>query len=616
MNALVEKRSPVSVSQIWEDGFHLVLEKAGWIAGCTGVALLLAIIYLIRTTPVYEAKTTVEVEQEESKILNNVEDVRKQDLDKIETLKTIEQNLQSQTIFFRVAQNFDLKNDPDFRAEAKAGSLTDEQAAGMLAGMVDVRLRRGTRLIDIFVDHSKPLMAQKLANEVVREYMRQDLELRSGANASAFSFLVEEAQRLRNKLGQSEQAMQAYQEGPGLTVAEMRKKLGDYESQLALLSLRYRDKHPKIVALKHQIELCQNFLQSHRDVIRSENQQTYTSYDVLTREVEADKILYESVLRRLKETQVTKAIEANNVRIVEPALAPALPLRPRKTATMVFALFGGLVVGIGSAWGRNILANSLKTVDQAETALQLPVMGSIPLSEDPLYDPEELLYVWNDPDSEISESFRSLRAALGVSKNPNSVLLFTSAGPGEGKTFCCSNCAISLAQQGFKTLLIEGDLRRPSLDKIFLSDRNYLGITDYLAGHNRFQEVVADTAIDHLSLIPIGSVKGGVSEKLSPAKFNRLIEEALRHYDRVIIDTAPMLSVGDTLLMLERVEGVFLVVHSGRTARKAAWRAVQLLERVNARLMGVILNGIPLRLGLPYYYSYSARESYGPLLET
>ena len=184
--------------------------------------------------------------------------------------------------------------------------------------------------------------------------------------------------------------------------------------------------------------------------------------------------------------------------------------------------------------------------------------------------------------------------------------------PGEGKTFSSANYAASLAQQGLRTLLVDLDLRRPKVEKFFLGKTNGLpGVTDYFLGRKKFEELwQQNEEIPKLCWIPAGASVPNPAELIMQSDFTQLIKEGLANYDRVIIDTAPLLPVSDTLLLADKVQTVVLVVQSCKTSRKAVARSIQMLKSANAPIGGLVLNLLPNRLLNGYYYSYYSHYSY------
>jgi receptor protein-tyrosine kinase len=322
--------------------------------------------------------------------------------------------------------------------------------------------------------------------------------------------------------------------------------------------------------------------------------------------------------------------------------------------SVALGLLGGIAAGLATIFGMNALDRSVKTVDQAETTLGLPVLAAIPevsrseaASDRPATDvpagTSSYRLVAEAPEGPAAEAFRNLRASLSLlgPEADRKVFLFTSALPNEGKSFTSANYSLSLAQQGHRVLLIDGDLRRPSLHKIFRevgptgdaapeTDEQH-GIVDYLVGDVALSDairVVSARDVDiigtqssspggtvtatggQLSVLAGGRRAPNPAELLSGHTFAELVAEAAKEFDRVVIDSAPVLAVSDTLLMTPHVQSVCMVVRAKRTARNAVQRAVMLLAGTGSRPAGVILNRLPRNRGTDYYYYY-ASHGYG-----
>jgi capsular exopolysaccharide synthesis family protein len=269
--------------------------------------------------------------------------------------------------------------------------------------------------------------------------------------------------------------------------------------------------------------------------------------------------------------------------------------------------------------GISFLDTSLKTVDEAENALRLPVLCALPQMGRVRRNGTALVFQENGH-SEGAEGFRTLRTSLSMlgPVKDRRVFLFTSAMPQEGKTFCSVNYAASLAQLGLKTLLIDGDLRRPTVESTLLGERTeHAGVSDFLTGQKTFQQVLQPSRVERLDFISAGTESPNAAELLAKDALSALVEEALKHYDRVVVDSAPIHAVSDTLLMLKSVQTVCLVIRAARTSCRSVLRAVHLLRQAEAPLAGIILNRMPRRWDLGYgdyyygpYYDYSYRGKY------
>jgi len=337
-------------------------------------------------------------------------------------------------------------------------------------------------------------------------------------------------------------------------------------------------------------------------------------FNVLKREMESDLALYDSVLTRIKETDLTKGLEKNAVILAENASMPYGPYKPNRLFLIGSSFFLSLFIGIGSAFGMIVIDSSIKTVDQAEDLLGLPVLGAIPEDKQSSERSNERLVVAESPNSTCTESYRSLRAAiqmLGREEN-RKVVLFTSALPSEGKTFTAINYAMTLAQQGHNTLLVDFDLRRPAVGVTFKQESDQPGVTSYFLGDNQIDELPVSDIIKNFSIIPAGPRVPNPGEQVSNGEIvSKFFGEVSKIYDRIVIDTPPINAVSDTMYLLDLADVICLVIRSGRTPKKAIGRAIQVMERSGESPSGIVLNFLPEHTGYGYHYYYSYNNYYG-----
>ncbi|MEI6491779.1 MAG: polysaccharide biosynthesis tyrosine autokinase [Verrucomicrobiota bacterium] len=324
-------------------------------------------------------------------------------------------------------------------------------------------------------------------------------------------------------------------------------------------------------------------------------------YNALTRELQTDKTLYESVLNRLKEVDLTKGLAEGSASVHEPALgASTIPVPYVKTLLM--GLFGGIALGIVLAIGIGTLDPSVRTVEQAEMITGLGVITVIPR----IKTKNPGLMAATDRHGVVAEAFRTARTALVLTGDRvnKSVLLFTSALPGEGKTFCSANFAVALAHQGLRTLYMDADLRNPSVSKLFYGEHRKPGFSDVLLGASTLRTATLESGIENLSILTAGSRPPNPAELLSHASLEQFFIEARAAYDCIILDTAPVIAVSDTLLLVRFVDVCALVVRAQATARKSIKHAIRLLDDLDRPPAGIFLN--MLNEGHSYY-AYSGR---------
>jgi capsular exopolysaccharide synthesis family protein len=394
-------------------------------------------------------------------------------------------------------------------------------------------------------------------------------------------------------------------------------------------------------------------------------------YNDLKRELETDTALYAAVLGRIKEIDMTKELSESPVQIQEMAMV-AGPVGKPPLMILLGAILNGLGIGIAIVLGLHKLDTSLKTVDQVELLTGIAVAAAIPqvgegstskfgfLSKEQY---KELQLAWEnamrtlrdktrplssrlsdlqtilspslamighphmattlpqggelvvkeDRSGLVAEAFRSLRATIATNalvENQRSFLI-TSALPSEGKSFCSSNFATTLAQQGFKTLLVDADLRKPSISRMFFGINRKPGLSEVLLGTVASADAVNPGGVEGLTVMTAGGLSSNPSELLAGKKFRDFLADALTKYDRVVIDSAPVLAVSDTVLIAPSADVVCLVVRSFLTPRKMVARALKTLAEVKIKPAGLIFNCIPTGVGAYAYYSGKYYGSYG-----
>ena len=348
-------------------------------------------------------------------------------------------------------------------------------------------------------------------------------------------------------------------------------------------------------------------------------------YSILKREADTNKQLYDGMLQKLKEAGITAGLRSSNIRVVDPALIPGGPSRPNKSRNVMLSILVGLIGGIGLALLREYLDNTVKTPDDIETLARLPSLAVVPalsnsngkrtgrfakLLKAPVIVGKEgraELVSHNMPQSQMSEAFRALRTSLLLSQadHPPQVILMTSALPREGKTTAAVNLAVTLAQLGDKTLLVDADLRKPGINRaLSLVDGKHAGLSSYLAGVSSLDLItVPHPAITNLAAIPTGPIPPNPADLLSSRRLTELIAELRTRYKFVVIDSPPIMAATDAVILSVLVDGVLLVVRSGETPKEAFTRTRDLLAGVKCHMLGVVLNAVDAS-SPDYYYSY------------
>lgn len=503
------------------------------------------------------------------------------------------------------------------------------------------------------------ITAQGAPENIVNERLRQLQEERTRAQASRY---------------EKEALFRLVQEGdfgslPGVfdskLMQDLTVRMAEVRQLHAQFAATFTPDYPKVKQLQNQIDEMETVLAAEREraakritneyqaAVRREKliEQAFAQqqrqaetiaeqsvqYNILKREVDTNKQLYDGLLQRLKEAGVSAGLKASNIRVVDAAEPPKRPARPNLLLNLASAIILGAMLGVGAAFLQEYLDNTLKTSEDVERFLRLPSLAVIPAAQTlngrhgaygyGAYGHAAALTGGAPKDngaaiarggwyridtgaqhSALSEAFRGLRTSvlLSSAERPPRSLLISSSRPGEGKTTIAINLAISLAQLGQRVLLIDGDLRRPSVHKAFgIQDEN--GLVRYLTGGVDWRACVRATNQPGLDVLVCGPLPPNPAELLSSERMRALIAQASSEYGMVVADSAPLLNVADSRILATMVEGMVLVVEGGGTPRDLARRSQAAARHVGANLIGVVLNKLDARhdgYGYDYRYDY------------
>jgi polysaccharide biosynthesis transport protein len=447
-------------------------------------------------------------------------------------------------------------------------------------------------------------------------------------------------------------------EGPGVGASgsqlleNLRAKQVDLNIQAADLATQFGPSYPKLAQMNNQLKEIDVQIQREmkkiaskvrgqymtalqrenmlRDALEKQKQEanrlneSAIEYNLLKRDSETYRTLYEGLLQKLKEAGVSAGLKSNNFRIVDSARAPTGPIEPNIPRNLLFAFVLGSATGVGLAFLLEGLDNTIRTTDQAQMISGLAPLGMIPLGSKSAREgpnPKRLVIATSKeavelvtqvrPQSQMAESYRALRTSLLLSNlgSPPKVIMVTSALPQEGKTTTSINCAVVLAQKGVRVLLIDADLRRPSIHKT-LGMGPRTGLSNVLTGSTTLEQAITHTAVlPNLFVLPAGTPPPNPAELLASANMRDVLAQLREEYDHIIVDTPPSLSVTDAVVLSPRADAVVLVIRSGQTTKQALRRARDILAQVNAKVVGVLLNAVDLS-SPDYYYYYEYQGKY------
>ncbi|MEN1925784.1 GumC family protein [Luteimonas qiangzhengi] len=422
------------------------------------------------------------------------------------------------------------------------------------------------------------------------------------------------------------------------TLSQQRAQLNaQYQQQLQT----YKPEYPAMVALKGQIDEVERQIEQERGSVRASIRAEYDAaqsredmliaqlsnlrtsaldvdtrsidYNILRREVDTNRQLYDGLLQRYKEIGVAGGVSSNNISIVDRGMVPSGRFKPNLPLNLAIGLMLGLMLGVLIAFVLEFLDDTIKSPEDLEQHLRLPVLGVIPhLRKQSVED------ALADQRSAFSESYRSVRTALQFSTDGGvpRTLLITSAGPSEGKSTTAITLARNFAQLGKRVLLVEADLRNPSLHRV-LGMRAEAGLSSLLAGAASIQKVVNTTDDERLDVVLAGPLPPNPAELLSGSRMLSMLSVAAQKYDQVIIDGPPVLGIADAPILSNLVGGTLMVVQAGDTRIKTAQAAIKRLAAARARMLGGLLTHYDAKVA-GYGYDYDSYYAYGttPKLES
>jgi len=441
-------------------------------------------------------------------------------------------------------------------------------------------------------------------------------------------------------------------------IVELQKRSGELAVQLSKLEISFGPKHPQVVAAKEELATIQKQIDDSRGALQerlkadyeravrdeqslsgafvlakaeaSQQNQAGIQFNILKKEVETANSLYTEFLQRTSQAKITEHEQHNTLKMIDPPQVPTAPVAPNRPRTILIGFLMSLVAGLGLVLFLEYLDNTVKTVEDVNRFAQLPALSVIPaisahkrralksanngskktssglaITKANGFNTERLFAL--DTRSSIAEAYRVLRTSVLLSSTdkPPKTSLVTSGQPGEGKTTTAVNSAISLAQLGSSVLIIDCDLRKPSVHKVLGIDF-VEGLSTYLTGGGEVDDFIQKLPIPNLSVLTSGRIPPNPAEMISSSKMKDMLRLLGERYDHIVIDSPPLLKVTDPVILSRLVDGVILVVHGGKSTRDVVRRTRYELTAAGARIFGVVLNNVDA--GQEAYDSYYYEE--------
>jgi len=745
---LDEGRPLVDLPAYW----RIVRKHYRLVIAIMAAVITVTMVKVMLQTPMYEAQTTIMIEPSAQSggtdTLENLVQIEAAATDADSYYKTQCAILQSRGLAADVIKTLGLEHNVSFAGKpAKPGLLAGiikrfhgaidrklsnnhqvqlppgfQDNKGVAPGLVHEYLAmlnvapiEDTNLVKISVMSSDPELSATIANAHVRAYVSEEGEEHGQQTEDAQVYLKAKLLETKQKLGDSEAALNAYRRAKGIipglisldgkdaivldrladlskdlteaqverisleaqvslikkhqyaslptiiddpTIQAMEKEVDGLYSQRAALASQFKPSYPplakldaqigetqarvaaminaKVSALQSQYEEADAKVTELQDEMDRQRQETLklndsaAQYAMLQRDVDTNRELYNALLTRIKDVEMSGDIQSKNVSVINSAEVPDGPSSPKKLLALMLAVVGGLGLGLGSAFIVEMTDNSLKNPEEAENYLKLPNLGVVPefssVNGKSAYAPRELisavggrsstvlppgreLVTTHGSYSRVGEAYRNLRTALLLSRagGPPKVTLITSAMSQEGKTVTAVNISVMLSQLGGTVLLIDADLRRARCHRVLAVD-NHLGLTEVLTGSRGLVEMIRATEIENLYFLSAGSVPPNPTELLNSQKMADVMVQLREAYEYVVIDSAPVLPVSDSMVLSKLTDGVVMVANGSATPRQQVRNACARLEYARAKILGLVLNKV--KIHSPDYHNYYHQDYY------
>ncbi len=472
---------------------------------------------------------------------------------------------------------------------------------------------RDTRVVLLRAQDNDPARARDLANAMAEAYVAFTRERQVEAQRQSITWLTTETGKLREELRASEVRLVEYltreqidpsadvdaiQPASNAAVEALQAQITTVEIELSQLRQRYRERHPRVIDGQTRLASLRRRAGSEQE-LRAQEHRKLIQYRILKRDADLDHEMYEVLLKKLKEADLSSSVAEPNIRLLETAKLPRSPIAPNPLRTVGVAAVLGLCLALGLAYAVESFDRTLRSSEDVSRALGIPTLAVVHSFES---GERKRLLVAEASGSLEGETFRTLRTNVRFSHvdKPKRVVLVTSTGSEEGKSTVLANLAVSLAQSGRRTLVVDTDLRRPSLHRL-LGLPNARGLADLLAGDATLEESIQSSHIADLDLLASGTLPPNPAELIESVRLQEQIAELRSRYDYVLLDSPPAGGLIDASLLCSLADGVVFVVERGRFELKVLRGALGQLDRAGAKIYGVVLNKAPRDAGVGFY---------------
>lgn len=603
---------------------RILLKYAPLIIGITITTTLIAFVYSVTTAAVYEAKTLIRIERGNIKALPGLDEAFYYSGRDYDFFQTQIRLFKSRNLIRATLKQLQADGKPF----APEGALLEEQKIDTFLKKIKIKPIPRSQLVYLCVEDENPDKAALYANTLAKKYIDLSVDDKMSIVKHYGDWFESQAKAHEKVIREREKEFKEFKKKYNivelqLDINETRDALTRLQTQLNNIESTIANSDDLDEVKKFELEQKKAEIE---EEIKSKKERLVklddlsAQYDSYNKKIQAAKNYYSLLLSRAEEWMSTSGTDNNNkfnprnINIIDPAKPPARPVRPKKTVNILFGMIFGIVLGVGIAFFIEYLDDTIKSPTDVENFLKVPFLGLIPTVSIAQTSTAIEGIVEKQPKGTIAENYRAIRTnILFSSDRPVKKIVVTSTGPSEGKTTTAINIAEVLARAGDKTLIIDADMRRPRIHKNINLDGDEKGISNYLTGNATIEEIIHKTPIETLFVIPAGPIPPNPVEILNSPRLKELLEAVSNKFDRIIIDTPPVIAVTDAAILARLADGVVFVVHGGRAHRDIVKRGINGLMKVGGHIFGVILNNVNIYRAsyYDYYYYNYYRYAYG-----
>ena len=598
---------PAEIKELTLVDYFKIIKKRSWLVIACTLITGGFVGYRVSIAPrIYEATAKIYVERKLPKVTGKEQVIYERGGPDFGTQMIL---LNSDSLAMRVLKKLDLLDKHPF---SKA-----RFPARKLKSQVHIQPISNTNVVDVRVRGQDPLTVTAIANTWAAEAIAEDIERRSGVTKKGMEWLKKEIDESFQQLQEAEKRLNEFiQENKIVTLSDSGEKIESsveslkqqklqLEKELIGASRTYKGKHTKLIDLKNKLDAVEEKLDEEIKK-RYSLQQKSLEYKLLKREVNDYNATYENLRNRLQELDISQELLSSNIQTAQEAQPPGRPISPRPVKDVSRAIMMGLMAGVGLAFLLEYLDSTLKTSEDVEFYIKVPFLGYSPRIPGKKKKIKDIgLFSYEQSASTFAEAFRNLRVSIIFSsaqaKNLKTIAI-TSSIPKEGKSTVSANLAAAFATSNESTLLIDADMRKGNLNDIFNVEAKK-GLSEILAGMCTWQEAITETSIPNLSLISCGSFSPNPIALLKIGKVQELFKEIGQKYNRIIIDTPPVLNVADAVIIGGESQAVVFIIKGESTPLQRVLEAIKTIKD-KTTVIGAVLNDIDFKKDQYYYRHY------------